>query len=262
MNKKYVIYSSLTGGYDELRQPLVVDERFDYICFTNDFPEGNIGVWQIKRIPYDCKDNIRLSRYVKLLPHKVLADYEYSLWMDTNIQITKSIFYEYVMNQINNQCLISQVNHAKPPVDCIYDEIKFAFLLHKVRFFPAIRQKMHLKRNHFPKHFGLFENNIILRRHGEKKVKNISEQWWYEYCRFSKRDQFSLMYVYWKNKYLPSFLLKKNECSRNVDFLNIESYHKDEIRVKKSLIKKLLDFPDKVLYHLEYTRPNFFLYFL
>lgn len=259
MKKKYVIYTSLTGGYDELRQPLAVDDRFDYICFTNDFPEGRYGVWKIRKIPYQSQDNTRLSRYVKLLPHKVLSEYEYSLWMDSNIQIAKGMFYDYVMKQIESECMISQVNHVVPSVDCIYDEICFAFEIHKVRFFPAYKQKCHLKKNHFPRHYGLFENNLILRRHNNDIVKLIDDEWWQEYCNYSKRDQFSLMFVYWRNSFLPTLLLEKGQCARNVDFLNIETYHHEQKGRKKKCWEKIISFPDRILYHFEYTKPDFFL---
>lgn len=33
---KIAIYTVLTGGYDKLQQPKVIDSDFDYICFSND----------------------------------------------------------------------------------------------------------------------------------------------------------------------------------------------------------------------------------
>ena len=90
MNKK-VIYTCLVGNYDVLRQPLAIDESYDYICFSNDIKEERVGVWQIRPIPFKHKDKARLSRYVKILPHRALEDYEWSLWMDANIQITKKL---------------------------------------------------------------------------------------------------------------------------------------------------------------------------
>ena len=38
--KKCVIYTAMVGGYDEIMQPLVVDDRFDYILFSNDIKEN------------------------------------------------------------------------------------------------------------------------------------------------------------------------------------------------------------------------------
>ena len=60
MNRK-VIYTCIVDGYDELRQPLAVDPDFDYICFSNDYQQIKVGVWEIRPIPYSSKDKTRLS---------------------------------------------------------------------------------------------------------------------------------------------------------------------------------------------------------
>ncbi|MBR5328436.1 MAG: hypothetical protein IKV31_07870 [Paludibacteraceae bacterium] len=43
--KKYAIYTAMVGGYDEIMQPTVIDDRFDYILFSNDIKEDRVGVW-------------------------------------------------------------------------------------------------------------------------------------------------------------------------------------------------------------------------
>ena len=65
--KKYVIYTAMVGGYDEIMQPVVVDDRFDYILFSNDIKEDRVGVWQVRPIAYTNPDNTRICRYVKTL---------------------------------------------------------------------------------------------------------------------------------------------------------------------------------------------------
>jgi hypothetical protein len=212
---KKVIYTCLVGKYDELMQPKVVDTSYDYICFSNDFVEQNIGVWKIRKIPFDHPDKTRLSRYVKFFPNKVLAEYEYSVWLDANLRIQTENFYKSIERQISCGNLIAQVPHVLPPIDCIYDEIKYAFKLTRISFRDARKQYKHLKQDGFPSHYGLFENNIIARFHNDLLVKKISEDWWREYMAFSKRDQFSLMYVYWKNSYTPSLIFGSKENSRN-----------------------------------------------
>lgn len=47
--KKFVIYSVLVGNYDDVLQPAVIDDRFDYILFSNDINENNMGVGILKR---------------------------------------------------------------------------------------------------------------------------------------------------------------------------------------------------------------------
>ena len=52
-----VIYTCLTGGYDTLLQPSIIDNQFDYICFSNDITEKQIGIWQIRKISFESNDN-------------------------------------------------------------------------------------------------------------------------------------------------------------------------------------------------------------
>lgn len=227
-----VIYTCVVGGYDNLLQPLAIDDTYDYICFSNDIKEAKIGVWNIRDIPFECDDNILLSRYSKLLPHEVLGDYDYSVWIDANIQVTNGDFYKIIDSKISTGGKIFQVNHIFPPCDCAYEEVKYAYMLVRCSFLDAARQCIHLKKEGFPHHWGLFENNIILRKHNDPLVRKISVEWWQELCKYAKRDQFSLMYVYWKNNYRPELLFSPDQNARNVDFLE---WNHHSILPKKSL---------------------------
>ena len=219
---KKVIYTILVGNYDKLQQPLAIDEEFDYICFSNDFSEETIGVWSIKKIPFNDADKTRVSRYAKLLPHKVLQEYDYSLYMDANIQIVGREFYHLVNLKIGEGIHIAHVPNIFR--DCIYKDIEIAYRRRKVDLRCAKKQYSHLRQEGFPEHLGLFENNLILRKHNDSQVVGISEAWWNEYCKYTHRDQFSLMYVYWKNGYMPSYLFGVGKNARNVDFLTLTKH--------------------------------------
>ena len=39
--KKFAVYTASIGGYDEIHQPLAVDDRFDYIFFSNNVNRPN-----------------------------------------------------------------------------------------------------------------------------------------------------------------------------------------------------------------------------
>lgn len=49
MNYK-VIYACITGGHDNLKQPLVLYSDFDYICFSHGIYTERVGVWEIHPI--------------------------------------------------------------------------------------------------------------------------------------------------------------------------------------------------------------------
>lgn len=251
---KYVIYTCLTGNYDDLKQPLVVDDNFDYICFSNDIKKERDGVWQIKQIPFTYPDKLVESRYVKLLPHEVLQKYEYSVWIDANIQITGATFYNRTKELISKKCKIAQVNHSLPFRDCIYEEIGACIEKGRIALYDGLKQYRYLKHQKYPKHFGLLENNLILRRHNDGMVVDISKLWWQEFLNHAKRDQFSLMVIYWKMNFLPDLFFSKDKCARNVNCLkcighkqkwkptlrNKLQYHYDQL--KKNVFDILIKF--------------------
>lgn len=240
--KTKVIYTSLVGNYDELPQPRVIKDDYDFICFTDDICKDSIGVWKVKPIPYDCKNNLRKSRYVKLLPHRVLNDYEVSVWMDANIQIINERFYYIIDKLVANDVKIAQLPHLLS--NSVYTEIRNAFYGGKVKAKEAIKQYKHLKEMGFPDESGLFENNVIFRRHKNKDVENISEDWWNEYCNYSERDQFSLMYIYWKHGFNPKYIFDDKHNSRNCDSLKYIQHPSHVKRIEKGakdfIVKKAI----------------------
>lgn len=222
--KSKVIYTCCVGGYDTVTQPMAIDNDFDYICFSNDIKQESIGIWQIRPIPFSDKNLVKVSRYPKILPHIVLPEYEYSIYIDANIQIVNKEFYNAVNSKVISGCLVAQVNHSVPPVDCIYDDICNAYKYCKISLWDVWKQTRYLKETGFPKHFGLFENNLIFRAHNNEKVINMTNQWWMEFVKNSPRDQFSLMYVYWRNNFMPDFLFDEKMCTRNSPWLLYHSH--------------------------------------
>ncbi len=113
-----VIYTSVTNNYDQIPQYKSIDPSFDYICFSNDFPEGSwIGHWQIRAIPFKNKRQILLSRYTKILPHIVLPEYDWSIWLDANLSVISDSIYRDINICIERNQLWNGIKH--PRFDCI-----------------------------------------------------------------------------------------------------------------------------------------------
>lgn len=217
MNTK-VIYTCLVGGYDELRQPLAIDESFDYVCFTDHVTAERIGVWQLRPIPFKTRDKVLLSRYAKILPHKVLADYEYSVYMDANVQILTADFYDVLNQHIEAGDLIAQVPH--PHRKCVYQELYACWALNHISLWVNIYFRRKYHKMGFPEDFGLMENNLILRRHNDASVLDISEKWWQIFRNGpTRRDQLLLMPIYWHKGIFPSLLFGEGKNTRNVSCL-------------------------------------------
>ena len=173
MNRK-VIYTCLTGGYDRLEQPAAIAPDWDYICFTD--REGQDGVWQLRKIPFDSPDPVIRSRYPKMLPHQVLPEYDYSVYLDANLCITGAEFYRIVDLCIVDGVDFAQVEHPKR--DCVYEELRYCYLKDKIDTRTAFRLHRQWTAEGLPRHTGLYENNLIFRAHNEPEVKTIDEAWW------------------------------------------------------------------------------------
>ena len=120
--KRFVVYTVITGGFDFIKQPKVIDERFDYILFTDNVKESNIGVWSIQKINYTHKDTRVQSRYPKIYPTKVLSEYQASLYIDGNIQITSQYVYDRCVDLYDNGVEWASIKHQGR--DGLYNEIK------------------------------------------------------------------------------------------------------------------------------------------
>lgn len=220
--KKYVIYTVMTGGYDKILQPLIVDDRFDYVLFSNDFEEKKIGVWQVRPIPYDCEDLTRLSRYPKMHPEELLSSYKASLYMDANLQITSSELYNRIVELYDEDVDWAGIKH--PYRDCIFDEAYSVYGLDNENV--IFRWCHRLRKENYPRHRGMFENNIIYRRHNER-TKVADEKWWNLYMNFTRRDQLTLMYVLWQMPDIKTaYLLPPNENAWNSNNVRILKHRK------------------------------------
>lgn len=241
---KYVIYTSLTGGYDALPQYEVIDSDFDYICFSNDYPDGSKqGIWTIKHIPIRHKNLTRLSRYVKLMPHTVLSDYQWSVWIDANIIILQSDVYEAFKNVINKESIWAGIKH--PNFDCIYRDAKECLETGKCWYSQISPQIKFLQKQQYPIGYGLFENNIIIRKHNDETIRLIDDLWWKLYEKYSPRDQLSLFYIFWKNNFKPELIFNETINTHNSKHIRFVNHPNPSIlfrfkRKTKVLINKVL----------------------
>lgn len=211
--KKKCVYTALTGGYDKLMQPQTIDETYDYICFSNDIKQNNIGIWQIRSIPFSHKDNIRVSRYPKFHPHILLLEYEYSIYIDANNIILDDYIYKQADRMYAEGDIIGHIIH--PFRNCVYNEIFSCMFFGLDNWLPLVRSLKFLLRNNFPRGAGLFENNLIFWSHHKPIVAKALNEFWEIYLKTSHRDQLSLRYAYYINNIHPSLILPEGEDMRN-----------------------------------------------
>ena len=190
---KIVVYTVITNGYDNLLDPLKIEQGIDYICFT-DSSNLKSKYWQINPLPEWVKNvpKHKRQRMLKLLPHLLFPQYEKSLYVDGNMQIKGGI--SEMFNKLSGN-IIAIPQH--PVRNCVYQEAEAVLKLKKdvaeiVK--PQIDRYIQEK---FPKEFGLFETGIIFREHNSEECKRCMDKWALEVMMGSHRDQLSLTYAMW-----------------------------------------------------------------
>lgn len=208
-----VIYTCITGNYDELIQHNCTNLNYDYICFTDNdelLKQQKVGTWEIKPLFFDKLDDTKNARWHKTHPHILFPNYEYSIWIDSN----GNILSDKIFNIAEKDLLIPK--HFSR--NCIYDEALACIIgkketLHNISAIVDI-----LEENKMPKNYGLNETNILLRRHNVPQIIKLMDEWWSYIEKYTKRDQLSLSYVLWKNDISIDDISFKNARFDNGNF--------------------------------------------
>lgn len=208
---KNVIYTCITGGYDQLIEPSYIDENFDYICFTDNM-DLKSEIWDIKPLPKETEGltQIKKQRYVKINPHKLLSEYEISIWVDGNVDVKGNVS-ELIKKILVDDCSIYVPKH--PQRGCIYDEVRPVISMKKDTAENVNPQIERYKKEGFPKGYGLLQSNILIRKHNDKDCIRLMEAWSGEVMNGSHRDQLSFNYCCWKNQDIKVKYLDKGICN-------------------------------------------------
>ena len=219
LNKKYwdnmknnkVVYTCITGGYDSLLEPKYITPDFDYVCFT-DNPSLTSSTWDIRPIPKELENlsKVKQQRYIKINPHKLLSEYELSIWVDGNVDL-KGDLNKFINESFEDGVSVYVPTH--PSRNCIYAEAKAVLSMRKDTKEIVNPQMERYEKEGFPKKYGLLQSNILLRKHNEPDCIKLMETWFNELKDNSHRDQLSFNYALWKNqdvkvKYLDKYIYK------------------------------------------------------
>ena len=210
-----IIYTVITGNYDTIKQPLVVDVGVEYVLFTNNPNIHNAGVWKVVQIPSEQwqgrterENNIFLSRKVKMLPHKYLpVDAEWSIYIDADMLITEPL--TKLLNNLLEDTLFAVCRHSY--CGSVREEIEDLVAKGMVETTMLEQQWQRYVEWGFEDDLGISENGLLIRRHNDARVAQLMELWWEEYQNACLRDQVSLMPCMYKANFVPYFqFIEKN----------------------------------------------------
>lgn len=193
--KKIVVYTAIFNNYDWLKDPYIVSDNIDYICFT-DTDRLKSKIWKVCQVADTSLTPSLLNRKIKLLyPYTYFKDYEYSLYVDGSVMIKGDVG-KFLSVYIDTKPLIMNFKH--PNNDCIFVEMERCIAQGRGNA-EMLREQYNLyKADGMPEHYGLSDNKIILRRNCEEGYKLMAE-WYQHVCNYSGRDQVCLSYVLYKH---------------------------------------------------------------
>lgn len=225
---RIAVYTSVFGGYDNL-----IDEQFqmdgvDYICYTDSDIKSD--VWEIRKSTPIYNDPNRNAKKYKVLPHRYLQDYDWSVWIDGNIK---------VISDIRGLCggeSYKLYDHMQvfDKRNCIYDEAHAILNFGKINSerYPEkgiknwkdnpqliVKQMNRYISEGYPKQNGLVTTPIMIRNHMNSDTIKHNEDWWSEIKHNSKRDQLSFNYIAWKNKF--NFVYLEGDSRNNEYFVSM-----------------------------------------
>ena len=199
---KIAVYTCVTGGYDKIIKPAVINNEIDYLCFSDTYIDVPYP-WKLIQIDEEEKfsglDKKTINRKIKITPHvfHYFNNYELTIYIDGNIEILSdlSLLVETVKSQDEKIFMYDHFGR-----NCLYEEATECLLIGYDWQWNIYSQMRKYKRSGFPSHYGLFECSIIIRKN-DPSINMLMDEWYKEYINGVKRDQLSLMYVAWSNMF-------------------------------------------------------------
>lgn len=180
----YTVYSDWSGSL-----PSIVSEPWvDYICFfEGDTPDRHDG-WVLRELTsYVELDSPRSSRLPKILPHIYLPEYEYSIYVDTSVELKpdlrKNFFGTLGDSQLGLVRLPRTLAQEFREVSRRRYDNGFV-LLEQSQAYAAIDEPLESVQAYW--------GGMILRKHNERQIIEFANRWITNVLRFSRRDQLSL----------------------------------------------------------------------
>lgn len=193
--KRIACYTCITGGYDVIKPVLCPAPAVDYLLFSNNAVEAPLP-WRVVIIAPNGLDNKDINRTVKIRPHLVpeLACYDACVYIDGSVQVIGDVR-EFVEKHINDGLDVHFFRH--PYRRSVKEEIRACAWFGHSWAWRLLKQYRRYCKTGFPDSGGLFECGVIIWR-PTQRARELSDTWWVEYRRDTRRDQIALPYAIWK----------------------------------------------------------------
>ena len=195
---KKVVYTALLGEYDNINT-IKKEDGYDYFIFTDQILKNNSNNWTILNINEMKHLNINIikrQRFFKTHPHLFFKNYDLSIYVDTSIVI-KGKLDEFILRILTPKLSIYILEH--PRRNTINNEFQAVIDLKKDTKMNVNKVRQKYNKLKFPDNNGLAECCLIIRKHNNLNCINFMNKWFEEIVNNSHRDQLSFNFILWKN---------------------------------------------------------------
>ena len=192
---RLVVYTAVFGDYDAIHAPRRHVAGVDFVCFADDPAQVPAG-WTHRELSGEAASLSPASRnrWAKMHPDRLFPAHDVSVYVDGNIDIIGDVG-ELAHGAVAAGPL-SMYDH--PFRKCLYDEALACARVGLLWLGPIRRHVERYAAEGFPRNAGLYEANVIVRRHHDPHVIRAMARWWSEWQSGIKRDQLSLTYALWR----------------------------------------------------------------
>jgi hypothetical protein len=199
---RIAVYQVVTGNYDDVYDAYPLDRGiYDFYLITDRDISPLYKGWKKYGIPpsiRELKNPVLINRYLKMHPGELFPEYDYTVYLDGNIQIVSDI--RPMVRQVSKETGLAMHRHFMR--DCVYLEKDICLKFKKGIKTELLKQTARYQNDGFPEHWGLFNASVIVTDLRNENQKNIFSWWWDEFLRSgSLRDQIALPYVLWSHGY-------------------------------------------------------------
>jgi hypothetical protein len=204
------VYTVLTGGYETLNeQPAAAGRDVPFICLTDD-PDLRSDTWEIRRFrPIFPDDPVRSQRAAKMLAHRVLPEFDASLYIDNAVLLRVPPEQIFALAPDAGFALVAHSFRAS-----LLDEF-LAVAEQKLDDPARLAEQLGHYRAAFPAQLAAKPawTGLLLRDHRDSAVAAAMEIWLAHVCRYSRRDQLAAPVAFHLAGLRPEMLAADNHES-------------------------------------------------
>ena len=217
----FIVYTSLIGKNEGLNsQPCFSSSNLRHVCLTDD--ENLISDdWEIilvdRILPEDCH---RSQRHFKIRPHIVFPNYKYSLYLDNTVVLKKKTedFIKMILKEnfiFKDEPFFLLPYHSQFDLISEFNACASNNLDDQIRINEQLNHYINTNSRDLKRK--AYWGAILLRSHNDSEIIKLSEIWFSHICRYSRRDQLSIIHASSQsNIVLKGFELKNSDSEYHV----------------------------------------------